>query len=1562
MKHGIYTLAVLMLIAASLASAQIQSNGTGGGDWNSTTTWQGGVVPSATDSVVILGTDSVYVLVNSSCAGLLVQTGGRIGLGAKLTATNISLNGKATVYADTLNATASMTVGATGVYEHARNGGRIPTATWTPGATLLITGVTSTAPGNGNQNFHHIIWNSPAQTGNINLGWNGNTIGGNITVLNTGTGRWQLCAPAANTSATVTIMGDVVQSGGSFTTNGTSNAGTAITINHYGSINVTGGNFSISRGSQGGTGTSTWNLLGGNFTMTNATTQNSNTAGAKFVMAGTGPQAVTFSNDSLGSSSAVPIEIASGSVTTLSLSNINYAARGFPVRVRSGATLKMGTTQFGGNGSFTLDSVATLESGHADGLNGNIITTGTISLSPFATYVFNGALAQTTGDLLPDTVATLTINNSSGVTLSDTVTSTQTLNLTDGVFSTGSNLVILLPQASVNRTAGHVNGYLQKTVGSPADTLTFEIGSASAYTPVTIAGTSYSAAFDVLAWTTGADHPNISTSGIDATKSVNRYYSLNGTPTGPSDITFNFVAADVDPSANPLNFTIKKYETGWSALTVGARTATSTQALGVSDFSDFAIGEPVPTRIVSNGTGGGEWSNGATWVGGIVPGATDTAVIAGTDSVYINASATAAVIVVQAGARLALNAKLTGDSLWLGGRAIVNADTLNTSRMFVGGSGTYQHARNGGRIPTATWATGSTILFTGITANAPSNGNQNFHHVIWNSPAQTANLNLGWDGNTIGGNITVLNTGTGRWQMCAPAANDSAVVIVMGDVVQSAGQFTTNGTSNANTHIVINHYGNITVTGGNFSISRGSQGGSGTSVWNLLNGNFTMSDATTQNSNAAGARFVFTRAGLQSLTLSNVTFAGGGLPITVNSGTSLSTGTSVLRGSGAFILNPLSWLICGHEGGLDSLLQNTGTRSLSKSASYEFDGTAQQITGALLPDTVMRLVVNNAAGVRMSAGTTVNVSLQLASGDLDLNGQTVTLGPTAVLVESPGNTVKGTSGVITTTRNLSAPSDTVDIAGLGIGIGSSANLGSTILVRGHAVQTAGNRSISRYFDITPTNNTGLNATLRFRYDESELEGTPENELRLFRSTDGGATWALRGGSVDTLTNVITLSGIGELSRWTAARVGAPPSVSGVARSTRVPAAGDTLVVTCTITDSVGVASASLIYNVNGTPNSVAMVRTSGTPQDGTYRGVIPGSANANGNRIEYQIQAVSIGGVSTTTPIARTNSYYAGISPLSLTGLRRMHPDGRIIDSLYYARVTGTVNGPNFQTTNLGYHFQDAVGGIQLFSFGITIPPLNVGDSIIVLGRIAQFRGLTEIIPDTQATDIQVVATGRPVTPVTVRVRDFAANPELYESRLVRIDTLRRRDATPPWPGPGTSANIVMYQHVLTDTIIMRIDSDTEIPGSPEPVYPVNVTGVMTQFSSATNVYNNGYQTQPRFRTDLQTVVDVAEPEGVPLTFGLEQNYPNPFNPATQIRYSLAKESFVMLSVYNLLGQHVRTLAREQQKAGRVTASWDGRNALGSPVGSGVYFYRLEARPTDGSAAFVSVKKMIMVR
>src|SRR5690606_10872098 len=135
---------------------------------------------------------------------------------------------------------------------------------------------------------------------------------------------------------------------------------------------------------------------------------------------------------------------------------------------------------------------------------------------------------------------------------------------------------------------------------------------------------------------------------------------------------------------------------------------------------------------------------------------------------------------------------------------------------FAGGS-TYEHARDAGEVPTATWAEGSTFLLTGTVQDAPANRNQNFHHVTFDTPALGRNRDMGWDGVTIGGNVHVESTGANRWQLTSASAGDSATVTILGDVIVEEGNFAVQGTGNANTTFVVHHYGDIVVMGGNFS-------------------------------------------------------------------------------------------------------------------------------------------------------------------------------------------------------------------------------------------------------------------------------------------------------------------------------------------------------------------------------------------------------------------------------------------------------------------------------------------------------------------------------------------------------------------------------------------------------------------------------------------------------------------------------------------------------------------------------------------------------------------------
>ena len=93
-----------------------------------------------------------------------------------------------------------------------------------------------------------------------------------------------------------------------------------------------------------------------------------------------------------------------------------------------------------------------------------------------------------------------------------------------------------------------------------------------------------------------------------------------------------------------------------------------------------------------------------------------------------------------------------------------------------------------------------------------------------------------------------------------------------------------------------------------------------------------------------------------------------------------------------------------------------------------------------------------------------------------------------------------------------------------------------------------------------------------------------------------------------------------------------------------------------------------------------------------------------------------------------------------------------------------------------------------------------------------------------------------------------------------------------------------------------------------------------------------------------------------PAAVALGPNYPNPFNPATTIQYALRHAAEVRLTIHNVLGQVVRTLAAESQQAGRYAVPWDGRDDYGQPLSAGIYFYRLQA----GSVA--AVEKMVLLK
>lgn len=96
---------------------------------------------------------------------------------------------------------------------------------------------------------------------------------------------------------------------------------------------------------------------------------------------------------------------------------------------------------------------------------------------------------------------------------------------------------------------------------------------------------------------------------------------------------------------------------------------------------------------------------------------------------------------------------------------------------------------------------------------------------------------------------------------------------------------------------------------------------------------------------------------------------------------------------------------------------------------------------------------------------------------------------------------------------------------------------------------------------------------------------------------------------------------------------------------------------------------------------------------------------------------------------------------------------------------------------------------------------------------------------------------------------------------------------------------------------------------------------------------------------------DVRENEFSVNSFQLQQNYPNPFNPSTSIQYTIGNRQFVLLKIYNILGDEVATLVNEEKEQGVYDIIFDAAG-----LSSGMYLYKLQA------GSFVETRKMILLR
>jgi hypothetical protein len=255
-------------------------------------------------------------------------------------------------------------------------------------------------------------------------------------------------------------------------------------------------------------------------------------------------------------------------------------------------------------------------------------------------------------------------------------------------------------------------------------------------------------------------------------------------------------------------------------------------------------------------------------------------------------------------------------------------------------------------------------------------------------------------------------------------------------------------------------------------------------------------------------------------------FLGSGICASAQEALRLQAGTTINSAGTSFIvLN-------------NTQLANNGTVIQPSGGTLKFSGNSDAgLSGSGTTSlSVMNLSLGPGNQLNLSSNITIASGLNFSGGLLNLNNSVVDLGTSGQLSGESETSRAFTTGTgyIQATANLNAPSS-ANPGNLGAVISSSSNMGSTVVRRGHRSQinSYGNgTSVLRYYDINPSNNSSLNATLRFRYFDAELNGLDEPALGLWRSTTN-VNWTYVGfDSRDAASNYVEKSGIASFSRWT----------------------------------------------------------------------------------------------------------------------------------------------------------------------------------------------------------------------------------------------------------------------------------------------------------------------------------------------------------------------------------------------------------------------------------------------
>jgi hypothetical protein len=431
----------------------------------------------------------------------------------------------------------------------------------------------------------------------------------------------------------------------------------------------------------------------------------------------------------------------------------------------------------------------------------------------------------------------------------------------------------------------------------------------------------------------------------------------------------------------------------------------------------------------------------------------------------------------------------------------------------------------------------------------------------------------------------------------------------------------------------------------------------------------------------------------------------------------------------------------------------------------------------------------------------------------------------------------------------------------------------------------------------------------------------------------------------------------------------PPVISNVKRSKGIVTSSDAVTIEAKILIPGGglIRQPQLHYSVNGT----AYKGVDMASPDSIFTAPIP--AQANGSYVKYYLTAKNAFGDSSLVPADTTLGLFFYLVRDGVLTIKDLQwtPFGfgtsRATGPSSYEGVEVTVSGIVTTSTN-PYHFSGSYfiqsgaapwEGIQVAD---NVNKPNLGDNVTVTATVRENFGMTRLAT---VTNFANHGPQQPIQPLRLRTGDLrttSPTAEAYEDVLIKFENVVISNQKPDAERAVNRSRFGEYEINDGSGGVRMNDESALIRWGDELPYVFSLgDSIRTVIGIGFYSFNN-YKIEPRdSTTDLIGIKKIGtavneQPSLTPAAYELAQNYPNPFNPETTIRYQLAHSGQVELSIYNTLGQKVRTLVSGYQPAGSYLRTWDGRDDFGRNVPSGIYFSRLTA------GSFRQVRKLVVVR